>query len=463
MDRNTSGQKLTFFAFTPADGLPKTGDAANITIYVSKDDGTVTALTDSSATEIDATNDPGSYVVDLTQSETNGIKLRFSGKSSTSGVVVVPQTIYTTPAGHSTVTIANNAMAANMTRLGGSATPVTNMGTVFNTDFGTNYDSGNTRWAAYTTLSLQYDAVGNIPATVTGMATAAELAKVPKSDSTVGWNATARAQIQSEVADELTARGYSSARAGYLDNINNANLQTTVAQTGDTYALANGASGFVAIKGETAAILEDTGTTLPAAIADIPTVAEFEARTLVAADYGTAANQTTIAGYLDTEIAAIKAKTDNLPSDPADASDIASAFSTVNSTLSTIAGYVDTEIAAIKAKTDLIPASPAAVGSAMTVSDKTGFKLASDGLDSVLVESGITEGAGLTNDTGTQLTSINARQAFAIIASAATGVLAGASGANPTFKPAGKPSGNTRVDATVASTGRTAVNLKVPD
>lgn len=55
----------------------------------------------------------------------------------------------------------------------------------------------------------------------------------------------------------------------------------------------------------------------------------------------------TIDDFLDTEIAAIKAKTDNLPADPADASDIASAFSTVNSTLSTIAGYIDTEVSTI--------------------------------------------------------------------------------------------------------------------
>lgn len=64
---------------------------------------------------------------------------------------------------------------------------------------------------------------------------------------------------------------------------------------------------------------------------------------------------------------AIKLKTDNLPSDPADASDISGAFATVNGTLSTIAGYIDTEVAAIKAKTDNLPASPAAVGSAMTL------------------------------------------------------------------------------------------------
>lgn len=56
----------------------------------------------------------------------------------------------------------------------------------------------------------------------------------------------------------------------------------------------------------------------------------------------------TVAGYVDTEVAAIKAKTDNLPSDPADASDIAGAFSAVNSTLSTIASYIDTEVASIK-------------------------------------------------------------------------------------------------------------------
>lgn len=76
---------------------------------------------------------------------------------------------------------------------------------------------------------------------------------------------------------------------------------------------------------------------------------------------------TAIDDYLDTEVAAIKAKTDNLPIDPADASDIAGSFSTVNTTLSMIAGYLDTEIAAIKAKTDNLPAAPAAVGDIPTV------------------------------------------------------------------------------------------------
>lgn len=75
----------------------------------------------------------------------------------------------------------------------------------------------------------------------------------------------------------------------------------------------------------------------------------------------------TIAGYIDTEVAAIKAKTDALPPDPADASDIAASFAQVNTTLATLSGYVDTEVAAIKARTDTLPAQPAAVGSPMTL------------------------------------------------------------------------------------------------
>lgn len=57
-------------------------------------------------------------------------------------------------------------------------------------------------------------------------------------------------------------------------------------------------------------------------------------------------------GRLDLLLDAIKAKTDNLPADPADASDIASSFSTVNTKLDTIDDLIDTEVAAIKAVTD---------------------------------------------------------------------------------------------------------------
>jgi hypothetical protein len=125
---------------------------------------------------------------------------------------------------------------------------------------------------------------------------------------------------------------------------------------------------------------------------------------------------------------------------------------------------LDTEVAAIKSDTAEILDDTGSSGVVVAAASKTGYSLAAAGLDSVLIESGISAGAGLTNDTGTQLTSINARQAIALAIAALNAVLAGAATTNVTIKPAGKPAGNTRVDATVDSSGnRTAVNLKVPD
>ena len=82
----------------------------------------------------------------------------------------------------------------------------------------------------------------------------------------------------------------------------------------------------------------------------------------------------TIAGYLDTEVAAIlaavdtevaaiKAKTDNLPAAPADDTSIDTQLGTIAGYLDTevaaILAAVDTEVAAIKAKTDNLPTAPA--------------------------------------------------------------------------------------------------------
>lgn len=109
---------------------------------------------------------------------------------------------------------------------------------------------------------------------------------------------------------------------------------------------------------------------------------------------------TTIAGYIDTEVAAIKAKTDNIPADPADASDIAASFSSVASTLSTIAGYLDTEVAAIKAKTDNLPASPAATGDAMTLADGaiTAAKIGTGAITAAKFAAGAIDAAALNAD-----------------------------------------------------------------
>lgn len=98
MFKNTAA-KFMVFAFDTTTNTPKTGDAANITAYVSKDYGSVTVLADTSATEMDATNAKGYYLFDAAQGETNGDCLMVSAKSTTANISVIgaPSVIYTRP------------------------------------------------------------------------------------------------------------------------------------------------------------------------------------------------------------------------------------------------------------------------------------------------------------------------------------------------------------------------------
>ena len=82
---------------------------------------------------------------------------------------------------------------------------------------------------------------------------------------------------------------------------------------------------------------------------------------------------------------------------------------------------------------------------------------------STSIETGITSGAGLVNDSGTQLTSINLKQAIALIMSATSGKLTGSGTTTITIYPAGKPGSSPRITATVGGGNRTAINAKVPD
>lgn len=108
MFKNVASQKIQLFAFDVTTGAPKTGDAANITAYVSKDHGAVAALTDTSATELDSTNAKGIYVFDLTQAETNADELTFSAKSSTANISITPRFISTNPANFTASSIDSN-------------------------------------------------------------------------------------------------------------------------------------------------------------------------------------------------------------------------------------------------------------------------------------------------------------------------------------------------------------------
>lgn len=181
----------------------------------------------------------------------------------------------------------------------------------------------------------------------------------------------------------------------------------------------------------------------PAATGDIPSAAtiagavwdEATAGHVTAGTFGK--RDADIYATVDTEIAAIKAKTDNLPADPADASDIAARFTTIDTNLSTIAGYIDTEVAAIKAQTDLIPASPAATGDIPT---------ANQNADALLDRAnGIETGYTL-------------RQTMRIMAAVLGGKSSGHPG-SPVYR--NLPDTADRVTATVSSGNRSAVTLNV--
>lgn len=137
----------------------------------------------------------------------------------------------------------------------------------------------------------------------------------------------------------------------------------------------------------------------------------------------------TIDDFLDTEIAAIKAKTDNLPASPAN-----------EATLTTIAGYLDTEVAAIKAKTDNLPALPAAAGDIPT---------AIQNADALLDRANAIE------------TGLTLRGALRLIAAACAGIASGLATATAIYRNAVADS-KPRITATVDAHGnRTAITTDV--
>src|SRR5215831_4142963 len=129
MFKNLGSQKLIVFAFDSTTNLPRTGDAANITAYVSINYGAVTVLADTTATEMDAVNAKGYYLFDLAQAETNGDTLLFSAKSATANVVVigVPATVFTTPPNFTAASIDANGRV-DVIKVNGTAQTARDLG-----------------------------------------------------------------------------------------------------------------------------------------------------------------------------------------------------------------------------------------------------------------------------------------------------------------------------------------------
>ncbi len=133
MYRNTSSQKIAVFAYDITTGGAKTGDSANIAVYVNKDWAGATVLGDTSATEISSSHAPGWYTFDLTQGETDAVALHFTG-TSTGNTQIGGQLIFTNPKNYSSAVIDSSGLIdANAVKIGptgaGTAQTARDLGT----------------------------------------------------------------------------------------------------------------------------------------------------------------------------------------------------------------------------------------------------------------------------------------------------------------------------------------------
>ena len=117
MFKNVASQKIALYSFNTTTGAPVTGDAANMTPYVSINYGTVTVLGTTTATEMDSTNAKGWYSFTLAQAETNGDTLLFTAKSSTSNVSVVGQLVTTLPPNFSALAVNSSGAVGIQSRI----------------------------------------------------------------------------------------------------------------------------------------------------------------------------------------------------------------------------------------------------------------------------------------------------------------------------------------------------------
>jgi hypothetical protein len=286
MFKNVASQKIALFAYDSTTGAPKTGDAANITPYVSKDYGTVTVLGTTTATEMDATNAKGWYSFVLTQAETNGDALLFTAKSSTANAFIVGFLVYTDPASFTSFVTPTNLTAAQIATgvwqdtTSGDFTVASSIGKSL-------YTTGNAPGAS-SGLAL----VGSNMGTITGALTGAQIATAVWTDTTAGDFTTALSVGKSVMngvslgtgltVNALTTNndktGYSLTQSfpsnfsslgisagGHISNVDTLTTYTgNTVQTGDAYARlgapagASTAADIAAVKTDTAAVKVQT-------------------------------------------------------------------------------------------------------------------------------------------------------------------------------------------------------------
>lgn len=329
--------KFVVYAFDSTTGLPKTGDAANITAYVSKDYGTVTVLGDTSATEMDSTNAKGYYLFDAAQAETNADCLMVSAKSSTANIVVVgaPAVIYTRPttgwlaptvAGRTLDVSSGGEAGVDWANVGSPTTTVDLSGTTVavtqKVDVNTIKTQAVTCAAGVTVLASVGTAATSTAQTGDNYARLGAPVGASISADVAAVKAVLPAALVSGRIDASVgamATGVLTATAIASDAITDAKVAADVTIASVTGAVGSvtgnvggNVTGSVGSVSAAVTVTGDLSATMKASVnAEVDTAISDAA-------LATAANLATVAGYLDTEIAAILADTNELQTDWAD-------------------------------------------------------------------------------------------------------------------------------------------------
>lgn len=275
---------VEFTVWDATNNVGKTGDVANLTLRWGKD-ATQAAPTNAAA-EIDATNKPGQYKLVLTSTETDCNIGVLGGKSSSSGIVVIPTKVeferlpdaLPGAAGGSLIAGSNAATTfATLTSTGAFSIN----GTSHVAQTGDSYAIVNSGTHGNAAIKGYVDDIG-----VAG----AGLTAIP-------WNAAWDAEVQSECADALTV--YAPSTAAAL-----ASLVTTVGVDGaglTEVSVSNAGKSAIAV-----AIFDETkssvqvgswggfidGLATQASVNAVPTVAEIWETALTEAYRATGATGT---------------------------------------------------------------------------------------------------------------------------------------------------------------------------
>lgn len=312
MFKNVASQQIVLLAIDTATNTPKTGDAANITAYLSKDYGTVTVLGDTSATEMDATNAPGLYKFDVTQTESNCDVAVFSAKSSTSGVRIVPVTVFMRPANATALSI-DSSGRLDMAKLAGQ-TITAAAGVTFPSSIAspTNITAGTiTTVTNLTNAPTNGDFTATMKTSITTAATAAT-PSVTVSDKTgfklasdgLGLVTTWTVGITGDITGNVS---------GSIGSVATGGITSTSFAAGaiDAAVIATDAIGSAEISAAAVAKIQ-SGLMLASSYTAPPSAATIS--TQVQTDLGTGSALTslasqssvnTLAAYVDTEVAAI--------------------------------------------------------------------------------------------------------------------------------------------------------------